>query len=367
MFRINLLPARYGDSLWIEYGNPARPRWVLIDGGLASTYDALKARLARTLPSQRRFDLLAVTHVDADHIEGMVTLLADRNLAFSADDVWFNAWRHFSPAPRSLLGPVQGEFLSALIDRRRLNWNKSFADPGFYYSPAAIGAGDLPEVTLDGGMKITLLAPDRTALEKLKRSWKRAVQKAGIEAGNLPAWEARLSETPRLLPKSLLGAEGTRLEALARAESGQDHSVANGSSLAFLAEYDGKAVLFAGDAPPGILVASLGRLLQKRRLDRLTLDAFKVSHHGGSKNTTLELVEILDCQLYLFSTNGERFGHPDRGTVARILTARGAPCRLVFNYRSPANTAWDEPDLKAAYRYETCYPAGNEQGSSVEL
>ena len=33
MFRIKMLPARYGDSLWIEYGREANPHLVLIMAG----------------------------------------------------------------------------------------------------------------------------------------------------------------------------------------------------------------------------------------------------------------------------------------------------------------------------------------------
>ena len=368
MFRIKMLPARYGDSLWIEYGRASNPRRVLIDGGLASTYDILRAHLLGLLSSQRHFDLIVVTHIDADHIEGMITLLADRDLAFTTDDFWFNAWRHFSPAPRSLLGPLHGEYLSALIDARRFAWNHSFRDPAFEYPPVAIQQDSLPEVTLDGGMKLTLLTPDRAALGKLKRVWKREVQKTGLETGDLPAWKARLYDTPRLLPASLLGDDAHGLEALAQTESKKDNSVANGSSIAFLAEYDGKTCLFAGDTPPDSLSAGLRRLLASRPPgERLALNAFKVAHHGGSKNFTPELANLIDCERYLFSTNGERYGHPEKETLARLLTAKRGPCRLAFNYCSDANQAWYDPKLKARYDYGADYPETNDLGITVDL
>lgn len=367
MFRIKMLPARYGDSLWIEYGRASNPRRVLIDGGLASTYDVLRAHLLGLLSSQRHFDLMVVTHIDADHIEGMITLLADGDLSFTTDDFWFNAWRHFSPAPKSLLGPLHGEYLSSMIAARRFNWNRLFRDPAYEYPPVVIREGSLPQVSLDGGMQLTLLAPDAAALGKLKRVWKREVQKTGLETGDLPAWQARLYETPRLLPASLLGETAPGLEALARADSKKDNSVANGSSIAFLAEYGSQACLFAGDAPPEKLAAGLTRLLQARGLERLPLDAFKVSHHGGSKNFTRELAGLIDCDRYLFSTNGERYGHPEKATIARLLTGKRGCCRLAFNYRSEANQAWDDARLKAQYDYCVDYPADDAQGLTVDL
>lgn len=372
MFRIKMLPARYGDSLWIEYGRPANPRRVLIDGGLASTYDTLRSRLLGLLSSQRHFDLMVVTHIDADHIEGLITLLADRLLDFTTDDFWFNAWRHFSPAPRSLLGPLHGEYLSAMIDERRFNWNRAFRDfptsSAYAHPPVVIQDDCLPVVTLDGGMKLTLLTPDLPALAKLKRVWKREVQQTGLETGDLPAWKARLYDTPRLLPASLLGDGAPGLEALASQANPRDHSVANGSSIAFLAEYDGKSCLFAGDAPPDKLCSSLRRLLASHPgQDRLSVDAFKVAHHGGSKNFTPELAGLLDCPRYLFSTNGERYGHPEKETIARLLVAQRSPCQLFFNYCSPANHAWADPHLKTRYHYQAEYPDSNDQGLEVNL
>lgn len=362
MFRIKMLPARYGDSLWIEYGRASNPRRVLIDGGLTTTYEILRAHLLGLLSTQRHFDLMVVTHVDADHIEGLITLLTDGNLKFTTGDFWFNAWRHLSPAPRSLLGPVHGEYLSAMIAARRFVWNQAFG-----MGAVVISDDELPEVTLDGGMKLTLLTPDAKALLKLKRVWKREVQKAGLDPGNLPAGRARLYDTPRLLPDSLLGDDGPDLEALVETVSKKDNSVANGSSIAFLAEYESKACLFAADAQPQKLSASLSRLLQARGEERLTLDAFKVAHHGGSKNSTQELIDLLDCRRYLFSTSGERYGHPEKETIARVLTGKRDHCRLAFNYRSKANQAWDDDWLEDEYDYSVEYPNNNENGLEVEL
>ncbi len=125
MFRIDMLPAAQGDSLWIEYGPRTKPHRVLIDGGTAPTYDHLRARIMRLPERDRHFDLWIVSHVDADHIEGVIVLLQDRSLKLSVDDVWFNGWKHL---PTDRLGPAQGEMLSGILDRRKpwgrkLPWN----------------------------------------------------------------------------------------------------------------------------------------------------------------------------------------------------------------------------------------------------
>src|SRR4030042_6362446 len=126
MFRIEVLPAFHGDCILSQYGNPDAPRRILIDGGPIGAYKGLCAPPDDLPPGKRRFELLVVTHVDGDHIEGAVRLLAERTQEFHFDDVWFNGWKHLDDR-KGILGPVQGEFLSALIERTvgAGRWNKA--------------------------------------------------------------------------------------------------------------------------------------------------------------------------------------------------------------------------------------------------
>ena len=38
MLKLEMLPAEYGDCLWIEYGDSRAPRRILVDAGLSSVY-----------------------------------------------------------------------------------------------------------------------------------------------------------------------------------------------------------------------------------------------------------------------------------------------------------------------------------------
>ena len=70
MLTLEVLPAGHGDCLWIEYGDPASPWRILIDGGAQGTYKrALQSRLAR---AKGELELLVITHVDGDHIAGVL-------------------------------------------------------------------------------------------------------------------------------------------------------------------------------------------------------------------------------------------------------------------------------------------------------
>ena len=117
-FRIEMLPARHGDALWIEYGTPARTRRILIDGGPLTAYADLSSRLQQLPPGDQGVELVVISHVDTDHIEGLIRLFAEpeADWPIAPQEIWFNGWRHIEEA--HTLGGREGEFLSALIHRR---------------------------------------------------------------------------------------------------------------------------------------------------------------------------------------------------------------------------------------------------------
>jgi glyoxylase-like metal-dependent hydrolase (beta-lactamase superfamily II) len=119
MFTIEALPAGYGDCLWVEYGDPAAPRRVLIDAGTLPTYPRLRTFIENRLPKgRRRLDLFIISHIDTDHIDAAVKLLNSPSLGLEFGEIWFNGWDQL--IDQDVLGPQQGEFVSALIERRRL-------------------------------------------------------------------------------------------------------------------------------------------------------------------------------------------------------------------------------------------------------
>jgi hypothetical protein len=140
----------------------------------------------------------------------------------------------------------------------------------------------------------------------------------------------------------------------------KDTSVANGSSIALLAEFDEHAILLTGDAHADVLAKSITALQQARgrKNEKLKLDALKLSHHGSAGGTTVELLALLDCQRYLVSSNGNIFSHPDREAMARVILHGGKRPTLCFNYRSPLNNLWDATELEGALRLSHSVPPG---------
>lgn len=362
MLHIQMLPAVHGDCLLVEYGTDKRVYRVLIDGGVSRTYDTLRAQLLAIPPGERHLDLLVVTHVDADHIEGIVRMLTDTTLEIRIDDVWFNGYEHLNEGAPLDFGGVQGEYLSAMIQKRRLQWNGATKGRALCVPEK----GPLPVFHLPGDLNLTLLSPSPTTLAKMADAWEKEVRKAGLDPAHPKEALEHLVQKGKKLIARFDEDEGPDVEALATATYKGDGSPANGSSIAFLAEYQGKRILFAADAYAEVLENSIQRLLEARGIQVLELDAFKLPHHGSRANLSPELVDMVRARKVLVSSSGALFHHPDEEAIARILTRRWSP-EFVFNYRSKENEVWDHADTKKEYGYTTRYPATNATGIRVEI
>ena len=375
MFTIEMLPAYLGDSLWIEYGDPAKPSRILIDGGLVGTAAAIEKKIEAVAEQDGRchLELLVVTHIDGDHIEGMVKLLGRAGLPLDVDDVWFNGHKHM-PDPdggdrEEFLGARQAEFMSVLIEHAGHPWNAWRQGGTIYVSPVSRGA--LPAHTLPGGMKLTLVSPRYEELLDLSKDWERELEKAGLDKATEQELIEALLADRKLAPDDddFLSAKTMDIAKLIAAKSDGDHSKANGASIAFVAEYERASCLLTGDGWSDVLSAGIDRLNQERGNVRLPLTALKVPHHGSQNNVDDELLQRLATRRFLISTDGSRFRHPDREAVARILAGpwrpdpkHDEPIDLYFNYRSTANRVWDDPKLAEQWNYRTHYPAEGQEG-----
>jgi hypothetical protein len=359
VLNIHMLPALEGDCLLVEYGEEQQTYRMLIDGGRAGTYDSLKVRLGDRKP----VELLVVSHVDADHIEGVIRLLyvQARDNVHPIHQVWFNGHGQLKP---DMLGPVQGEYLSALIEKCKITWNAAFSGQAVKIPDT----GRLPVAEFPGGMRLTVLSPNQEKLDRLLPEWGKTIREAGLDVDNPEKVLDRLEEDRRLIPDRL-GEKSVDMKRLLDKRFTSDHTLANGTSITFLAEHlDGAGVvrassLLLADTHVDVLISSIKRLLKERAnhsgklSEKLSVGAVKVPHHGSKNNVSPELIELLDCDTYLISTNGNTFHHPDQEAVARIIEYNGKkPTKLYFNYHSEYNRVWGDDKLKNNTQYETYFP-----------
>ncbi len=168
MYTIHMLPASFGDAILVEYGLDS-PHYILIDGGPYFAFAGMYSALAKVAPDLKKIELLVITHIDIDHIDGIITLLNRDELPFKIEQVWFNGWDqiHKVQIEDDVLGPAQGEYLSVAIERHSLVLNSFFGGDAVVVNDH----NDLPVLYLPGGMKLKLLSPHREALKDLVPIW----------------------------------------------------------------------------------------------------------------------------------------------------------------------------------------------------
>ena len=204
MLRLELLPAGCGDCLWLEYGRPGETHIVLIDGGVEDTAGRLEARIQDAIKERQttslHIDLLVVTHIDNDHILGILKLLEEARLPLSFGDIWFNG-NHQLPncrrqpkmndagtcwavktSPYSDLTSSASRkatvYTRLLSDAsRRLPWNRAFEGKAV----TLINSGALPVIDLAG----TKTDPPGSTAEKTSSSIRRLAEGSGrLRAGS---------------------------------------------------------------------------------------------------------------------------------------------------------------------------------------
>ena len=358
MLELRLLPARQGDAIWIRWQDGARVRQMMVDMGTPGTGRRLRDWLSPPDGAERAFELLVVTHIDADHIGGVLSCLVDEpplDVAFA--DVWFNGLDHLDPPALESFGGAQGKRLMDWLAGRR--WNHAFG--GRRITSEDAGA----PVELPGGLVVTVLGPPAERLVALEPQWRRELAAALAKREAPPPRTGELEAFGRARPARPDLPDLAALDARARLASGGDGSKPNGSSIALLLEYGGRRVLLGADAYAGDLLATLQRLGGGAPV---RLDAFKLPHHGSRENVTPALIEAVDCTRFLFSTDGTQFFHPDAEAVACVLN-HGLPDRpeieLWFNQRSEFTGWWDDPAWQARFKYAPIY--GGEDGLALRL
>ena len=137
MFRLKFLPATIGDAIWVTYGASGKLHHVLIDGGTKGTRQRIQQELKSLPQNERKFELVVVSHVDKDHIGGILTLLQKHEVDFEVKDFWFNAFRHLPATDDAFLSIIEGEQLTQELVEQEIAWNAAFGPSGALRGTAA--------------------------------------------------------------------------------------------------------------------------------------------------------------------------------------------------------------------------------------
>ena len=223
---------------------------------------------------------------------------------------------------------------------------------------------ETPCFTLAPGVYIDILLPTRTALNNLYFKFASQVNSIcmGTKVVATPeserAFELSLYCTQEPIRDSQPIAGNNRdikeISKWATVEVGPDHSITNATSIAICIRYYGKTILFPGDAISSDLIPALQTWSEETGLP-LWFDIIKTPHHGSAHNC-LNLLDYIDGTYFLISTNGGKFAHPDKETLAKIVSRpiKGSKQRkLLFNYVNEKYVLFSEKSIQKQYQYQT--------------
>lgn len=302
MVEIKMLKANNGDCFIIKYKDTN----ILIDGGVKGVY---AYPLKNELEILEKIDLVVITHVDFDHIGGIIELFEDDEVNKKVKKVFFNSGATLIETeieereiPISSGGDKKGYKHGITLEKKLLElgiWDKELIT-------------DKTEDLNLGPINIKVLGPFKENIEALNKGWDKEIEKTKKNGSSCTEYE--------------------NIKDLVKKPEDIKTSIINKSSIVLLIEIEGKKLLFTGDTSSDNLVRSL-RKLNYSIENPIKLDLFKLPHHGSKKNLSKELVEMIDCSKYLISTNGSYHNHPDKETLARIIDFnKDKNIELIFNY-----------------------------------
>lgn len=359
MLKINIYPAREGDALLVRLGDDEIN--LIIDMGYDVTYQKyIKKDLEFLSSKSKKIDLMVITHVDQDHILGAINFLEEnskKEKIIDVNEVWFNSFRHlqFEKEKKALhqdenhilklicnqnkyrtradglhdITIEQGTTLSKLLYEGKYNWNSSFNNE------AVLEQVGNDSIKIGDDASLILISPSTEKLNSLAKKWKNKLEseKYGFTINDEEifdeAFELFIKEQGTEYINQDISKEICRdFDQLIQVDE-KDTSPTNGSSIAFILEYKEIKILFLGDAHEDIIYRKLLDL-KSQKYD-LKFDLVKVSHHGSNKNISNRLLEIIECDKFLISTDGTHHKHPDLATIAKIIKNTPNP-HIITNY-----------------------------------
>jgi beta-lactamase superfamily II metal-dependent hydrolase len=380
MINIKMFKAEKGDAFLIKFDNNQN---ILIDMGMPKTYkDEILQELIKLKEERQKIDLLVISHIDEDHIGGAIKFLEENqnNNIIEISEIWHNSYRQLqfdkskvsevNEDTREVLESIikqnqsssltdgiqkisarQGSSLASLIYKYGYDWNTTFSDSAIYLENKS--------ETVIGNLKFIFLSPNQDKLKKLSKKWLKELKKKkySFEISDEEIFDDAFEFYMKFLKeddgeiKNISAQKSINFEKLSKKEEEKDKSLTNGSSLAFIIEYKDKKLLFLGDSHEDIIFENLEKLKEKDY--ELKFDLMKVSHHGSNKNISNRLIDLIDCDKFVFSTNGISHGHPDLETISKIIVKKTHYKKeLLFNYELEILEKLNNDDLKKEYKYE---------------
>lgn len=299
---------------------------------------------------RKHIDILVVTHIDDDHIKGVITMLNKYkdDDAFQIDRIWFNSYQSTGTEETRKLTHGETEVILRLKSDLKhklkpytgeISTNQSMTLAETILSvPKYEKAWNLRAITTSTPVqrlgrwgKISFVSPSPERLKDLMKDYAKWIyehlyRKLGANekyegSENIFEILVRYADVNKhILSEGQVSAAETLTEYLLREKSKPsrlDDSPTNGSSIAFVWKKGRHRILMLGDAWADEVTRGLLKAFSKGRYP-LLFDFVKVSHHASAANTTSTLLDHIDSKDWFISgyTNSKK---EHLKTVSRII------------------------------------------------
>ena len=299
---------------------------------------------------RKHIDILVITHIDDDHIKGVITMLnkyKDDDV-FQIDKIWFNSYQSTGEEETRKLTPEETEVILRLKSDLKhklkpytgeISTNQSMTLAETILSvPKYEKAWNLRAITTSTPVqrlgrwgKISFVSPSPERLKDLMKDYAKWIyehlyRKLGANekyegSENIFEILVRYADVNKhILSEGQVSAAETLTEYLLREKSKPsrlDDSPTNGSSIAFVWKKGRHRILMLGDAWADEVTRGLLKAFSKGRYP-LLFDFVKVSHHASAANTTSTLLDHIESMDWFISgyTNSKK---EHLKTVSRII------------------------------------------------
>lgn len=309
--RLSFYQAECGNAASMKFtGDDGRVHNIFVDAGFERTFHHVLATEIREIDRRNQvIDAWIISHIHDDHIGGVLAYLK----AIQSGQILDKVDRWYYNLPRGAY------CLESALSQEFISEAKSIAQ-GDKLASYLASINKLPTddicvelETIDVfGLRLTILSPDGPALVNLRKKY---------PAGKRNSFERNEDVSINQTKAATSFDYKLPLDAFRSFVPKKDNSIENGSSISFIAEYNGRRILWLADSFPSIIIRSLERLGYSTSKP-LECDWVNVAHHGSSGNNIAELYARISCKNYLISADGNNNAKlPTKASLASILTS----------------------------------------------
>ena len=320
MIKLHVIQAEFGDCFILESNQGKDKVTILIDGGPYQTFKKHLKPALQKLPLGGKLDLVILSHIDNDHIIGLLDLFEEikthrqegKKEIIRVGKLWHNSFNdllELDTEPKKFFKTV---FLSQNLFAKKEQVKKekiiaSIIMKGFQqgsdltllarslkipinpeFDKLIVVKDTLKSINLKN-IRLHILGPSEENLKKLRAKWKKWFKKK------------KVTHTTQLEIFQIL-----------------DKSIPNLASIMFLAEIKNRKILFTGDGLGQDIIQILSKNNMMNKNGNFHVDILKVPHHGSDRNASLEFFNAVTADCYIISANG-RDDNPSFDTLRWIV------------------------------------------------